>query len=104
MKNLLELPTFLSRNGITMVEGKYFDWEKSSIYADSNKEPFMFILSFNIPGKMDTKQCFYFPDKKLLSIGNSTFEVDNYEFAELICLSMMKGENRKIMPLYEKIK
>lgn len=86
---------FISSNGVNMVEGISFNWEKFEFN----------IININIGYFYDYVSITYNIDEKYISMSrNDKYKIycDNIIFAEFLVLSYVKANNLEISSLYQK--
>jgi hypothetical protein len=102
---------FKSSNGLTMVEGKLFNWRKESIYYGKN-EPYGYLIDMGNIGEMysatymekDHNLCIYRNSDHMDFIAN--FYCDDIYVAETIVFAFIKGNSKISMvgTIYNKMK
>jgi len=97
---------YISKNGLTMVKGNNFNWQKTPVYFDQ-LVPFVLSISMGTLDEMYVGS--YDLDTKILLISLISFDrpftmkfyARSLIFAEDILLGFIKGNNYEIMPLYK---
>ena len=85
-----ELKEFTSTNGLTMIIGKSFNWEKAPIYRDK-LEPFTYLIWV---GGLESMHHFSYDIKtNFLSFNGNEFYCSNLHQAEFIVSAFIKANN-----------
>lgn len=98
---------YISKNGIRMVNGYNFNWQKQPVYYHQ-QEPF--VLTISVGNLSDPYICSYDLNTKMLSISlvsmdencSLKFYARSLLFAEDVILGFIKGNDFEIPPLYKK--
>lgn len=120
---------FVSPNGLSMIEGLYFNWQKQNVYSLDGNDPYakeptipwirnmtfgdmtdMWICNYHTLESETAydlsqevyRRCTLTITKMQSTVGGLTFYCETASAAEIICLSAMKGEGYELAPLYRK--
>jgi len=98
---------FRSSNGIDMIEGKHFNWEKKNVFFDDTLGEWYRHIGFHSEGEIWA--CNYYEDENKLYISNSSYSsttsisfVCDIDLAEEIVMAFVKSSKFTIQPLYDK--
>lgn len=100
---------FTASNGIPMIEGRNFNWQKSKIYADPESTEWFYSIGFHTnDGGM--WQCGYYHEEGNLYISDMAYSSNTsikiactLEMAEDIVMGFMEANDLELMPLYDKL-
>src|SRR4051812_33440176 len=91
---------FTSANGIHMIEGTFFNWEKLTPTGERKNEHH-FHVSFG--RGFDIKSAIFIQEDNVLRLDHAVrFYCEELIQAEMLLLLLIKGMNEQIMPLYIK--
>ena len=96
------MTTYTSSNGLSMVEGRLFNWQALHTYRDQTGPIFYHVSYGGISGIEHSAN--YHPDTDMLSINGTAFKVPNMQIAEiLVASSLLGGGDIDFPPLYKKV-